>query len=389
MHVAKSSRILAALVAGALAACGGNANTPEQTGEVAINIAAITGGPQVVLVRLYGPATLQPGAPGFIDTVIAAQVVSQSGTSVATFAPIPAGTYQVHAKGYPAFDVLPPDYNNALVPPTWESAASDPSVVVTGGSTSTTQLTMQEVGIPSFSNNAPWVSAISADVPSVWSGTNGGQSTSANLTATLFDADGDLTGYGWTDDVLGTFGTPSGNLSGGNASVATTWTPPANFGGTAHLFLEVYDSVFNASRVSLTLTVVQTPGYGTVIVNVAFNSNPMMSAPLLANYILDLNGNIIGGGGQIAPGADTLLTVAAWDPNGDVLTFGFSDSCGGTFGPTAIAGTGTLGDPYVAEVIYTSNPLTVPISTCVTTADVRDGKGGELLVNLGVVVGLP
>jgi hypothetical protein len=392
MLVMKSSRIFAVVLAGALAACSGSATAPGQTGDIAINVAAIATGPQTVLVRLYGPTTVQPGAPAYIDQVIAAQSVAGAGVFTATFPSVPAGTYQVHAKGYDAFDVPPADYGNPAVAAIWESAGIDPTVTVSGGNTSTTNLFMQEIGVPTFSNNAPFVSAISSDVTSVFSGTNGGQSTIANLTATLIDADADLLGYSWTDDVGGTFGTPGGALTGASASVATTWTPPGSFAGTAHLYLEVNDSILNASRVSLTLTVQQTPGYGTVIVNVAFNNNPMMSAPLVANYIQDPNtGAIIGGGGQIAPGADTILTVAAWDPNGDVLAFNFSDTtCAGTFGTPTITGTGTLGDPYAAQVIYTaaSTPV-VGFTTCTLRADILDGNGGELIVNLGITVGLP
>lgn len=395
MHVVKSSRIFVVLFASALAACSGGGSAPAARGDVSINVSAVmTSPPQTVLVRLYGPPTLQPGAPGYIDTVIAAQAVVGSGTFTATFPSVPVGTYQVHAKGYDAFDVPPLAYNDPATPPIWESAPADPSVTVTGGGTASTNLFMQELGVQTISNNAPWVSALASDVTSVWSATFGGQSTIANLTATLFDADGDLNGFLWTDDVGGTFGTPSGNLTGGTATVATTWAPPPNYGGLAHLYLEVFDDVFNASRVSLTLTVQQTPGYGAVIVNVAFNNNPIMTSPLVANYILDANNAIIGGGGQIAPGAQTLLTIGAYDPNGDALQFNFTDNCGGTFDAPVVTGAGTSADPYLAAVIYTSNALTPPNTTCTATADVLDldaaslPKGGELIVNLGIHIGL-
>lgn len=399
MRVLKSARVLIVLLAAALTACGGNSKPSPADGGIKITVAAITGGPQVVLVRLYGPTTTQPGVPPTIDTVVAAQTVAGSGVFTASFPTVPAGTYQVHAKGYNAFDVLPAAYNDPATPPIWESASSDPSVVVTGGSTSSVSLFMQEIGVPEFSNNAPWVSAMAADVSSVYSSTNGGTATSANLTASILDADGDLTGFAWFDDVNGTFGTASGTFSPmvGTANIATTWTPPPNFAGTAHLALEVYDSIFNASRVVMTMTVIQTPGYGAVLVDVSFNNNPMMASPLVANFLVDpVSGAILGGGGQIAAGAQTLLTVSAFDPNGDNLQFTFTDDCGGSFGAPTITGTGSSADPFFAEVLYTA-PATAPASaTCVATADIRDfdaitgtAKGGELLVHLGIHVGLP
>lgn len=383
MHV--SNRIGAVLLVGALAACGGNAKKPVEGGGLAVNVAALTGGPQVVYVRIYGPTTPQPGVPPAIDQTIAAESVSGSGFR-ATFSQIPAGTYALHATGHDAFDALPGD------PPQWESGTPDPEVTVVGGQQTNASLFMQELNVVTVDNNAPWVSMLSANVSTVYSSTNGGTATSATLSAALVDADGDLTDYAWSDDVGGSFSIASDAFvpAVADANITTTWTPPSNFSGIAHLYLEVFDAIHNASRVVMSMTVVATPGYGSAVVDVAFNNNPMMAAPLVANYITDPDTlAILGGGGQILPGADTLLTVAAWDPNGDSVGFLFTDDCGGSFATPTITGTGTAMDPYSAEVIYTA-PATAPSSgTCTAAAAMTDGNGGELFVNLGIHIGPP
>lgn len=383
MNVMKSSRILAVLMVAALSACGGSAKKTADTGDLTISVAAIIGGPQIVYVRIYGPTTAQPGVPPAIDQ-LGSSLVSAGNVFTVTFPQIPAGTYQIHARGYAAFDQPYTD------PPTWESPATDPVITVTGGNTTTASLFMQEVGVLTFSNNAPWVSLLSSDVSSVFSAANGGTATSAALSASLVDADGDLLSFMWSDDVGGTFGTPSGTFSPmvGAANIASTWTPPPNFSGVATLYLEVVDSIFNASRVSMSMNVVVTAGYGTVIVNVGYNNNPMMSAPLVANYLLDGLGNIIGGGGQIPAGGTTLLSVSAFDPNGDALSFSFTDSCGGSFANAVVTPGLVPTDPFDALVEYTV-PVGTPTGTCTATATITDGLGGELIVNLGIHVGLP
>lgn len=388
MHVMKSSRILAVLVAATLSACGGSAKKTADTGDLTISIAAVTGGPQVVLVRIYGPTVAQVGVPPTIDEVIAAQLVTGSGVFRASFPSIPAGTYQIHARGYDAFDVLPADYNNPAVPFIWDSASSDPSITVIGGQQASGNLAMQEVGVLTYSNSAPWVSLLSSSTATVVSATNGGAATSATLGASLVDADGDLTDFTWSSDVGGTFSVPAGTFSPpvGAQAISTLWTPPPNYAGPAVIFLEIFDSAFNASRVSMTLNVVQSAGFGSVVVDVTYNNNPMIVTPLVANYMPDGSG-----GGQIPAGGTTLLSVSAFDPNGDTLSFGYTDDCGGSFANQAVVGAGTSADPALSTVEYT-----VPVSAtipatgyCTATVDILDGNGGELIMTLGLHIGLP
>lgn len=387
MHVMKSSRVLAVLLVAALTACGGNAKKTAEAGDLSISIAAITGGPQVVLVRLYGPTTPQPGVPPAIDQVVAAQLVAGAGVFNATFAQVPAGNYQLHARGYDAFDVLPADYDNAEVPFIWDSAPIDPTVTVVSGGTAHGTLAMQEVGVITHSNSAPWVSLLSTSTASVYSAAAGGTATSATLGASLVDADGDLTDYNWSDDVGGTFTVAAGTFLGAAAQdISTVWMPPAGFAGPATIYLEVWDSVFNASRVSMTLTVLATPGYGTVVADVTYNNSPMIAAPLVANYLPDGSG-----GGQIPLGGTTLLSVSAFDPNGDEVAFDYTDDCGGTFANAALFGGLTSADPAISIVEYTV-PIsaTVPESGyCTATADIVDGNGGEMIMTLAIRMGLP
>jgi hypothetical protein len=380
------SRVVLAVLAASGMACSGGAQKSE-AGDLSISVAAISGGPQIVYVRIYGDPDVQPGVTPPYQQIASATSVDATGKFNVSLTAIPVGTYKLHAKGFDAFDAV---YDDAAV---WESGTPDPTITIVAAQTATGNLMMQQVDVPVISNKAPYVDFLSASSATAWSAAYGGLATSVTLNARAKDGDANLSGYAWFDDVGGAFDAAgTGNISGGIASIGpVAWTPPANFTGTAVLSLEVYDVTLNASRVALTISVTATPGFGSAIVAVGYNSAPIDVDPLLANFIFDPITGAVSGGGQIAAGADTLLTVSGYDPNGDVLTFAFADDCGGSFGAVNQVGTGTnVGtDLAMADVVFTA-PATAPSSgICTVTATLDDANGGQQFVNLELTIGLP
>ena len=222
-------------------------------------------------------------------------------------------------------------------------------VTITAGDTATVVIMLQQSTAPTpYVNSAPRITALTASAAQV----KPGQTVTLAVTAT--DADGDALSYTWT--------ATGGSFT--NGSTATpTWTAPAA-DGTYTLSVSVSDGKDGLAGLSLKLAVVG--GKGNASVSVSFNSWPVVSQVTGTPF------------GQIAPGGVVNLNATAADPEGDTLTYGWTDDCTGSFNGLT-----------VKNPVWTA-PATAPTGgVCKLTVAVSDGKGGSTTGRLSVNVGLP
>ncbi|RYZ41541.1 MAG: kelch-like protein, partial [Myxococcaceae bacterium] len=233
------------------------------------------------------------------------------------------------------------DAGNAVV---YEGQAT--GVTIEAGQTAAVVLLLQQRAAPTpFQNNAPRISGVAASAYQVRSN----QTVALSLTAT--DADADVLGSNWT----ATGGTFS------DALVASpTWTAPATPGTYA---LNVVVSDGKGGKAGGTLNIAVLGATGTANVAVSFNTWPVVTQVTGTPF------------GQVGPGGTVTLDVGTVDADGDVLTYAWSDDCGGAFSNTATArSTWTAPSPAPAGGL------------CKLTVAVVDGRGGSTTGTLGLNV---
>ncbi|RKH76248.1 hypothetical protein D7Y21_39170 [Corallococcus sp. AB045] len=221
-------------------------------------------------------------------------------------------------------------------------------VTISQDSTAAVFILLQQKTAPTpFRNSAPRISSLVASSTQL----EPGQSAALSVTAT--DADGDTLSYAWT--------ATAGALA--NATKAgATWTAPTTEGPYT-LNVSVTDGKGGQAGFSLVINVLAAKGKATV--TTSFNTWPVVS-------------QVSGTKGQVLPGESTTLEVTAADPDGDILTFTWSDDCGGSFN-----------NATVKKPTWKA-PATQPASgTCTVSVAPNDGRGGSTQGSLRITIGLP
>ncbi|RKG58103.1 hypothetical protein D7X30_16610 [Corallococcus sp. AB011P] len=221
-------------------------------------------------------------------------------------------------------------------------------VTISQDSTAAVFILLQQKTAPTpFRNSAPRISSLVASSTQL----EPGQSAALSVTAT--DADGDTLSYAWT--------ATAGTLA--NATKAgATWTAPTTEGPYT-LNVSVTDGKGGQAGFSLVINVLAAKGKATV--TTSFNTWPVVS-------------QVSGTKGQVLPGESTTLEVTAADPDGDILTFTWSDDCGGSFN-----------NATVKKPTWKA-PATQPASgTCTVSVAPNDGRGGSTQGSLRITIGLP
>jgi hypothetical protein len=221
-------------------------------------------------------------------------------------------------------------------------------VTISQGSTAAVFILLQQKTAPSpFRNSAPRINSLVASSTQV----EPGQSATLSVTAT--DADGDTLSYAWT--------TTAGTLANATAAGAT-WTAPTTEGPYT-VNVSVMDGKGGQAGFSLVINVLAAKSRASV--TTSFNTWPVVSQVSVTK-------------GQLLPGASTGLDVTAVDPDGDTLTYTWSDNCGGSFSSTT------------AKSPTWTAPATQPASgTCTMSVAPNDGRGGSTQGSLSITIGLP
>jgi hypothetical protein len=366
--------VVSSLLAITLAACGSSAtSTPEQTGGVKLNVQAnaLTLGPadvalmpQKAFVNVYG--TTARGAPVNTWYPLVATSAAAGTTWQLSLDRMPVGTYQFHGVAMLSPQAVvgdPADYETPLP----DAAAQ----LLTANGTLNVTLVLQQTAPPQTVNNhAPTVNSVIASAYALSSVL--GASDVVRLNAAASDRDGDSLSYLWTDGMIG-------GLFSAELATSTTWTPPAGYNGLARITFTTTDhpalgTTGASSAVTLTLDVSPGNAKGTVVTVVDVNTWP-----------------IIGGMGadnaQLEPGLSTNVYAFTQDPDGDTLTYAWTDECvvgAGTALGTIGTPSGTV-DPLLggAQTAYTP---AAGASSCRLTFTVSDGRGGTNVGNFFINV---
>ncbi|MFY2559776.1 PKD domain-containing protein [Corallococcus terminator] len=310
-----------------LAACGPQSTLGEA--DVGVSVQSLSASDVAKVTLTVSASDISPS--------IVQDLQQAGGTFRGIIGSIPTGTQRTFLAQ--AFDA-----SNTLI---YEGHASD--VTVTAGETASVVLVLQQSTAPTpYLNNVPRLTGLSTSVSHV----KPGQPVALTVTAT--DADGHPLAYAWT-------------ATGGTFTQATTASPTWNAPlteGTYTLSVSVTDGQGGQTGISLKIAVVSTRGSAST--SVSFNAWPVVS---------QVTGTPLG---QVAPGAAVNLDVSAVEPDGDALTYGWADDCGGGFS-----------NPAVKNPAWTA-PASAPTGgVCQVTVTVSDGRGGSTTGRLGIGVGLP
>ncbi|ATB33890.1 kelch repeat-containing protein [Melittangium boletus] len=220
-------------------------------------------------------------------------------------------------------------------------------ITVAAGEVTLVTLTLQELtpDVP-YTNEAPLIDSVVAAPLVVAPG------GSVTLAASAHDPNpGDTLRYAWSASE-GVFASPS--------QAGTTWSAPAT-SGPVTLTLTVSDSLGAASSVSLTVRV--STGEGGAVLDVRFNSRPVVVGFTSTQSALGV-------------GEQTALSVSATDSDSDALSYQWSATCAGFFDNTTSA-----------SAIFT--PTALPgdaCNNCLVNVAVSDGRGGETTATLALCV---
>lgn len=223
-------------------------------------------------------------------------------------------------------------------------------VTISSGSTTTVVIVAQQQTAPTpFANTAPLISALTA------SGTQVHPLGTATLSVTASDADGDTLTYAWT---------ATGGTFTGGTTAAPTWTAPAT-PGSYTLTVTVSDGNGGQNALSLVMAV-QSSSTGNAAMSLTFNTWPVVT-------------QVAATPGEVNVSQSTTLSITASDPDGDTLTYAWSDgACGGSFS-SATSATPTW-----------TAPASAPAGgACTLTATVSDSNGGSTTGAITIKVGAP
>ncbi len=307
-------------------ACGGETGV----GEASLGVSA-----QALTANDISRVTVTVSGSG-ISPNITRNLFKTSGQWSGTLGGIPVGSDRTFlAQAY--------DASNTLL---YEGQVT--GVTISQNSTAAVFILLQQKTAPSpFHNSAPRVSSLVASSTQV----EPGQSATLSVTAT--DADGDTLSYAWT--------ATGGTLA--NATTAgPTWTAPTTEGPQT-INVSVTDGKGGQAGFSVVINVLAAKGKASV--TTSFNTWPVVSQVSVTK-------------GQLLPGDSTGLDVTAVDPDGDSLTYTWSDNCGGSFSST------TAKNPTWRA------PATQPPSgACTVSVAPNDGRGGSTQGSLSITIGLP
>jgi hypothetical protein len=360
------SVVVSSLVAVLLAACGGAGQAPVagDSGNVNFSVhanALVLGAadqalmPQKAYVRVYG--TTARGAA--VDTWYPL-VPTSTGTGTTWQLSLnrqPVGTYQFHGVA-----MLDPQAA-ALDPADYATPLPDAAAQTLGaGGTLSVTLMLQQVAPPQTVNNhAPTVNSVTASAYAVNS--TAGMTDVVALRASASDLDGDALSYLWSDNLLG-------GLFSADTTTSTSWTPPAGYAGPASITFTATDHPLAgtggaSSAVTLSLDVSPNNAKGSIVTVVDVNTWPIIDGMGATNA-------------QVEPGLSTNVWAFTRDPDGDLLSYVWTDEC--VVGAVTARGTidlaaGTV-DPALggAQILYTPAP---GASSCRLTFSVSDGRGGR------------
>jgi hypothetical protein len=310
--------LLGLLVLGSACRSRPAAGPPAETGELhlTLDVAAaslLAAGP-AAWVHVHG--TTVQGDP--LDAWIRA--AREGSGYTATVSRLPAGSYGVGAR----------IFANGTADPLKDAAdflsTADVPVTVLARTSRTVALLLQQNPArlpPQLGNVAPAVHGL---VGSALEVDTSDPAAALELVATASDPDpGDVLTYAWagldasTSAAVGTFSAP--------AAPSTRWTPPPLHQGAVAFTLTATDT--RGARSSLSLRVKTTPrgGSGSLVTVVGVNHAPEITRVDAAR-------------GQLAPLEATTVTATASDPDGDVLSYAWSDGgCGGSFDVQGAAST--------------------------------------------------
>jgi hypothetical protein len=321
------SLVLSVLALALAMACGGETSV----GEASLGVSA-----QALSANDITRVTVTVSGSG-ISPDITRNLFKTSGQWSGTLGGIPVGSGRTFAAQ--AYD----SSNNVLY------TGQVTGVTISQNSTAAVFILLQQKTPPSeFHNSAPRISSLVATSSQL----ELGQSTTLSVAAT--DADGDTLSYAWT--------AAEGTLA--NASSASpTWTAPSTE-GLYTLNVSVTDGKGGQAGFSLVINVVAAKGKATV--STSFNTWPVVSQVSVTK-------------GQLLPGDSTALDVTAVDPDGDSLTYTWSDNnCGGSFSST------TAKSPT-----WTAPATQPPSGTCTVSVTPNDGRGGSTQGSVNITIGLP
>ncbi|PJZ24748.1 hypothetical protein CH352_12610 [Leptospira hartskeerlii] len=302
----------------ALAAFFGLPQTPSYGNvQFAVNVASSL---TKVTVTVTGPG---------ISTPIVQDLVKIGNTWQGIIGQIPAGTDRTFSgEGFNASNVL-------------IQQGQVTGVTISANSITNILLVLSETNpAPPFSNAAPIIDSLVASTNQV------APSSSINLNSTVHDPNpSDTLTYLWS--------ATGGSFNNSNI-LNPVWTSPST-PGQYTITLTVSDQLGASSSLSFTADVQVGYGTGYGSINVGSNSSPFVS-------------NVISNPSSIAPGASTNITLTAFDPDGNTISYSWSSSCAGSFN-----------DPNTQNPVFTASS-SASLGPCTLSVSLSDGNGGS---NLG------
>jgi hypothetical protein len=228
-------------------------------------------------------------------------------------ATVPSGSYEVGARLFVDAGADP-----AVAPPDLLTPADVPVAVAAGGSQRVAlrlEPTPWRAAAVRRPNNPPTVYAIVA-TPSLVDTAD--PAAVVTLAVSAIDPDGDRLSYAWTAVdaratavCLGSFRSPTAQR--------TRWTPPPGFEGTVVFTAAARDARGASASLSTTIKAAPLSAFGSVAVVAGVNRAPDVG-PIQATEA------------ELPPLGVTTVAAAAFDADGDLLAYAWSDGgCGGTF----------------------------------------------------------
>ncbi|WP_367899285.1 PKD domain-containing protein [Leptospira sp. WS58.C1] len=272
--------------------------------------------------------TVTVTGPG-ISTPIVHDLVKVGDTWQGIIGQIPAGTDRTFSgEGYNASNVL-------------IQQGQVTGVTITANSITNIVLVLSETNpSPPFSNAAPVIDSLVASTNQV------APSSSMNLNATVHDPNpSDTLTYVWS--------TTGGSFNNSNI-LNPVWTSPST-PGQYTITLTVSDPLGASASLSFTADVQLGYGTGYGSINVGSNSSPFVT-------------NVISDPSSIAPGASTNISLTAFDPDGNTISYFWGSSCAGSFD-----------NVNAQNPVFTASP-SASIGPCTLSVSLSDGNGGS---NLG------
>ncbi|EIE01053.1 FG-GAP repeat protein [Leptospira licerasiae] len=278
--------------------------------------------------------TVTVTGPG-ISTPIVQDLVKVGNTWQGIIGQIPAGSDRTFSgEGFNASNVL-------------IQQGQVTGVSITANSITNILLVLSETNpAPPFSNAAPIIDSLVASTNRV------APSSSINLSSSAHDPNpSDTLTYLWS--------ATGGSFSNSNI-LNPVWTSPST-PGQYTITLTVSDQLGASSTLSFTADVQLGYGTGYGSINVGSNSSPFVS-------------NVISDPTSIPPGASTNISLTAFDPDGDTISYSWGSSCAGSFD-----------NANAQDPVFTASP-SASLGPCTLSVSLSDGNGGSNLGNFTIQI---